>query len=42
MIYLNNEDINVGNVIERWIDGSEGPVRSMLESLDLDRLLNLV
>lgn len=42
MIYLNNEDINVGNVIERWYDGGEAAVRSWLELLDLEKLLALV
>ena len=42
MIYLNNEDINVGNVIEKWYDGGEAPVRGWLESLDLERLLAII
>lgn len=42
MIYLNNEDINVSNIIERWLDNSESAVRSYLELIDIDKMLTLI
>jgi hypothetical protein len=42
MIYLNNEDININNVIEKWYDGAQTPTRGWIESLDLEKLLSMV